>query len=613
MATPVWEPGTLYSPGALVRPRSAPAVDVGQPDNAGFETGDATGWTVAEIVGGEGEFLVNTSQHLSGSYAGEWFAGPGTGSEGGTEAYIINDERAAVNPGQTILAKCYIIYNTLGHSPGSRGQVLIAWYDESSTFISYSRGNVIAGRGNNNRWVLSSVAGIAPANAAFASIGVWMTRRFGTIFVDDFSWDYAYSGPPDGLIFRATQATAGYSGNSEPEWPNGVGEEVTDNEVTWEGVLTSRVVWEAEPILVSGDTEPTFPTLVGGTVVDNTIAWKAVSRRIEDSRCPNSKVVAIAASKIFAADKDIIAFSATVNPLDWSTPDDAGYIPFGLNLYGSNPVAAMGLYRGNLVAFNSEGFQMWQVDQDPANMAILDAVPVSCTYPLSVQSLANDLVFCNSVGIRNINIAGASTNLQAGEFGEAIDPLVTAKLAAAEFEPLALYYPARGQYWLVFGEEAFVLTINGTKAQSWSRYVFPEEITDWTLHGDKLYLRTETGKVWDVSETALQDDVGSEAPVDFNGVVWWPYLDFNSLARDKEMQSFDLVANAPEGVSVSIGYDQRNINARTDPHMLEDGDTAPGAGSVPMPMTAPSFDMKLTFEPNQAWEWFAASINIQDR
>jgi hypothetical protein len=274
-------------------------------------------------------------------------------------------------------------------------------------------------------------------------------------------------------------------------------------------VLTSRVVWEAEPILVSGGTEPEWPTLVGGTVVDNTIAWRAISRRIEDERCPQSKVVAIAASKIFAADNDIIAFSATVNPLDWSTPDDAGYIPFGLNTYGSNPVTALGLYRGNLIAFNSEAFQMWQVDQDPANMAILDAVPVSCTFPHSVQSVANDLVFCNPVGIRNINIAGASTNLQAGQFGEAVDPLVTAKINAAEFEPLGLYYPARGQYWLLFGPEAFVLTINGTKDQSWSRYVFPEEITDWTLHGDQLYLRTSTGKVWHVTEDALQDDMYS--------------------------------------------------------------------------------------------------------
>lgn len=529
MATPVWQPGTLYSPGALVRPRSAPAVDVGQPDNAGFEAGNVTGWTVASEVGGDGSFAANNAHWLSGTWCGKWNGGAGGGSEGGIEGYIVSTEKAAVNPGQTITGKCYILYNTAGHQAGSRGQVLIAWYDASEAFISYSRGTVIAGRGNNGRWVLSTVVGTAPSNAEFASIGVWMTVRFGDIYVDDFSWDYAYSGPPDGLIFRATQADAGFSGNNEPTWPTTVGATVVDNEVTWEGVLTSRVVWEAEPILVSGATEPDFPTLVGGTVVDNTIAWRAVSRRIEDERCPNSKVVAIAASKIFAADDDIIAFSATVNPLDWSTPDDAGYIPFGLNTYGSNPVTALGLYRGNLIAFNSEAFQMWQVDQDPANMAILDAVPVSCTYPQSVQSVANDLVFCNPVGVRNINIAGASTNLQAGQFGEAVDPLVTAKLKAAEFEPLGLYYPAQGQYWLFFGDEAFVLTINGTKDQSWSRYVFPEEITDWTLHGDQLYLRTSTGKVWHVTEDALQDDMYSvgnppvltgEANIGNNELTW---------------------------------------------------------------------------------------------
>ncbi len=33
---------------------------------------------------------------------------------------------------------------------------------------------------------------------------------------------------------------------------------------------------------------------------------------------------------------------------------------------------------------------------------------------------------------------------------------------------------------------------------------------------------------------------------------------------------------------------------------------------VPMPLTAPSFDLKLTFAAGQAWEWFAANLYVQD-
>jgi len=103
--------------------------------------------------------------------------------------------------------------------------------------------------------------------------------------------------------------------------------------------------------------------------------------------------------------------------------------------------------------------------------------------------------------------------------------------------------------------------------------------------------------------------MAQEFGTDFSGIIWWPYLDFNQLGRDKEMEAFDVIATAPEGLSVSIGWDQRDLNARTDPYTIE-ADTVPGAGSIPMPMTAPSFDMKLEFEPNQAWEWFAANIHI---
>src|SRR5690606_11694723 len=125
----------------------------------------------------------------------------------------------------------------------------------------------------------------------------------------------------------------------------------------------------------------------------------------------------------------------------------------------------------------------------------------------SVQPVSNDLVFLTEQGIRNIGIAGASTNLQAGDFGKQVDPLAKA-LIESDVIPRGLYVPSLGQYWIIFGDEALVLTMNGGKDDmSWSRYTFPEAITDWTVLGDDLYLRTENNKVWRVSADALQDDM----------------------------------------------------------------------------------------------------------
>lgn len=510
MATPTWQPGTIYPPGALVRPRSTAPVDVGQPNDPGFESGLLDDWDWSTDGGANIDPTVQSVTKFAGTYALRWVGAAGT-VEGGRALALVNGERAAVTPGQNIQGDCYILYNTGGFTPGSSGYARIYWYDAADVLLSITDGSDVDNSLGANRWGHSHVNGTAPPNAAFASMGAYLLSSGGDVYVDNFSWNYAVSGVPAGLIFKAVQDDAGYSDSVEPTWPTVLGNTVVDNEVTWEAVATSRVTWEATPILKSGSSEPTFPTLPGGNVVDNTIVWEAISRRVEDENCPNTKTVIIAASKIFAGDDDIIKFSATVNPLDWTSANDAGYLPFGLKTFGANPVAAMGLYRANLVAFNSQGFQMWQVDEDPANMAFLDAVPIGSTYPKTWVPVANDLAGLTAVGIRNIGIAGASTNLQADGVGEPIDPLVKAKIKELESDDdvLSLFWPATGQHWTIFGDEAFVLTVNAAKKKSWSRYVFPEAIVAWTLEGNTLVLRTETGKVWEMDDEVFQDDVYS--------------------------------------------------------------------------------------------------------
>lgn len=96
----------------------------------------------------------------------------------------------------------------------------------------------------------------------------------------------------------------------------------------------------------------------------------------------------------------------------------------------------------------------------------------------------------------------------------------------------------------------------------------------------------------------------------FQGVIHWPHLDFGNLGVEKQFVGIDLVADAPEGVNVSVGYDQTDRDARTTDYLLE-SDTLP-ANLVPIPVAGPSFDVKLTFEPEQIWEWTAANIYVQD-
>lgn len=590
MATPVWQPGTLYAPGSLVQPASVPGPTPAAIVNPGFESGNTdwtmdSGWSIGQF--GDGT-------HFQGTWSAQWDL-TGNGRIRATAAFD-------VTPGTSITASCQVQQGA--SSSGQAGaRVEIAWYTSGDVFISRSEGNIVDS-GSNQNWKQSSVTGVAPGGAAKARIGAYAFRDSGgdELWVDNFVWNLQIPGAPTGLVFRATQANAGYSDQTEPAWPTVVGGTVVDNEVTWEGVFASRVVWEASPILVSDAVEPTFPALADATVADNTILWTAMRANV--SQAPNSRVAAIAVSKIFAGDDDIISFSATVNPLDWATAQDAGYIPFGLNTYGGTPVTALGLYRSNLVGFNSQGFQMWQVDQDPANMAILDAVPIPCEYPDTVQPVSNDLVMLTARGVRSMGIAGASTNLQAGFFGQAIDPLVLAEIKAGAYSPFALFYPGAGQYWLVFGPQVFVLTMKGKSTDaSWSRYLFPHPITDWAIVGTDLYLRA-TGTpggdaVWRVNDEALVDDEGG-TDVEFEGYMAWPYLDFGTIGADKMLEFLELVVNGE--VDISIGWDQRKGQEAlaTTPYTT-DGDTVNGT-PIPIGVTAPSMQVRLTLRQNTPTE-----------
>lgn len=442
MTVAQWEAGTIYLPGAVVRPRVAPAL-VPQPiTNPGFEAGDS-GWTK------ETGWSIVTGTSSNRLFAGSWSAKFNNTSS----TNRILSTAVPVQPGTAITARCMVHQGDA--SAGVAGAaVLLRWLDGASAQISVSEGTVIDS--SSGGWKQSSVTATAPANAEFVQVGARGFRNSGSDYlnVDAFQWNHLTTADYDGLIFQAVQAGPGTSNNVEPDWPDTLGVTVVDGTVTWEAVSSTRVVWEASPIMVSGATEPTWPTEVGQFVSDEGIKWECIGRNIQDANCPNSKAVAIAASKVFAGDGDIVRFCATVNPLDWSTPNDAGYLPTGIQQSNADDAAVLGIYRSNLVVFNPSTFQMWQVDPDPASMQILDQIEgIGSTHNLAAQAVGDELLFLSQLGVRTVGIAAGSTNLSAGDAGSPVDSLVQASLTrtiAANKKPVATYYPSAGQFWIAF-------------------------------------------------------------------------------------------------------------------------------------------------------------------
>lgn len=456
MAVSLWQPGTLYQPGDIVQPITAPSPTAAAVVNGDFAAGnvnwDFTGGAELESTGGYGN-------------NGPRVRLPGSLPEG----LALNKSKLVVPATGSTFEASAMIEQGASIAGATRGWVEVRWFDVDDVQIAAERGNIVTD-GRGGAWKKSTVTATRPAGAAYARAGIGLfsvADHNHAVWGDDLVVSGTFAGLPEGLVYKAVQSESGFSASDEPAWPSILGQTVIDNEVTWEAVASTRVTWIASPLYVSGTTEPDWPTEIDGFVRDGTINWKAVSRRVEDPNCPNTKIVAIAASKVFAGDDDIVRYSATVNPLDWTTADDAGYLPTGLQNYGANPVAAMGLYRGNLVVFNSEAFQLWQVDEDPASMALIDALPLGSTQHRSIAPVANDLFFVSSQGIRSIGIAASSTNYQAGDVGMPIDPLVEPimrLMKGAGGKSLGLYYPSAGQYWLSFpGYPPAPLTAEGSE------------------------------------------------------------------------------------------------------------------------------------------------------
>lgn len=406
---------------------------------------------------------------------------------------------------------------------------------------------------------------------------------------------------PNGFVFEATTAPAGArTGTAEPNWPLVAGNTVVDGTVTWTARTATSITWQAVALYKSGPAEPVWPNTIGGTVVDGTITWRATTYHVSDPKCPNTKQTVIAASKVFKVSKDVVRYCATNNPADWSTVGDAGFLPTGLQAQIDPIGQALGIYRSNLIVWSAGEAQVWQVDPDPARMTLIDSLPsIGSTFYRAHASVSGDLYFLTRLGVRSISIAGGSTNLQAGDIGTPVDKLVQQDIAT-DNDPIGLFYPGGGQYWLAFDNETWVYSqsrIGGIGA--WSRYDF--SFDDFTQSDGQLYLR-EGNTVYLVDEDSAQD-----AGQNVDAIVQWPWLDLGQPGVQKMMVGIDVTGSGSP--SVAVGWDETNPAAFTAPYAVS-GDTQPGQ-IIPIPVSGPSFSLRLTYTGStQAWELQAASLYL---
>lgn len=314
--------------------------------------------------------------------------------------------------------------------------------------------------------------------------------------------------------------------------------------------------------------EPIWPTTPGATIVDGTVTWTCRTYAVLDANCPNTKQVLKLSSKIWAigVSGDTVRFSATNDPRDWTTANDAGFLPVGVQQSGTTVATALGFYTNRLVVFFSDSSQVWQVDVDPAKHAFLQSVDVGTVLSYSHSNMSGDVFFLSPSGVRTITRQDVTTNLIDSDVGSPIDNELIDGLLIDIVNAKSQHYRGAGQYWLFSGQKAAVFTFSRTTGiSSWSIYEFPYLMNAMAELNAELYIRSGND-VYKFDRTVKTDD-----GVFYHCDVELSYLDFKSPGILKQILGMDAVVDGT--CNISFRFDPREPNLKSDPPVTVIGDT----------------------------------------
>lgn len=278
-------------------------------------------------------------------------------------------------------------------------------------------------------------------------------------------------------------------------------------------------------------------------------------------------------TKMYVPDGKNLRFSAVGDPTD-TTGTGSGIIDVTAQDIGSTQVLAVEPYYDKLAVLGQTSIQLWAMDVDPlqnSQMQVLGNIGLVAPFAVA-QYGTGDVLFLSHTGIRSLRARDSSNSAVLNDIGSPIDTLISAKRAVITPEKAeaitALVDPLTGQFWMVWGEQVFVLSLyTSSKITAWATYEFSFEFDNVMLansrilvrRGDELFVYGTVapgGNPFDVNAAVGVDPAEYDAS---EVVVELPFMDFGSPATTKEWQGLDV---ACEGVwDVYVNPEFRNPGA----------------------------------------------------
>ena len=202
-------------------------------------------------------------------------------------------------------------------------------------------------------------------------------------------------------------------------------------------------------------------------------------------------------SKLYSIDGQNLRFSAIKDPTDWTGGTGYGIIDVTTEDQGLGDLVGIEQYYSYLALFGRTSIQLWAMDPDPALNTIQQVLGnIGLVAPNGVARYANgDVLFLSHTGIRSLRARDSSNAAVLNDIGSPIDSLVREKRNAmvpadADFIN-GIVDPLTGQFWLIWKDEAFVLSLYpNSKVSAWSTLRFPFNIDYVTVANSRIAFRS---------------------------------------------------------------------------------------------------------------------------
>ena len=161
-------------------------------------------------------------------------------------------------------------------------------------------------------------------------------------------------------------------------------------------------------------------------------------------------------NRIFGLAGSSMYYCALTFPLTWNDPNAAGNGFTVMSNYFSSPATlqAMAPYQGKLLFACRDYCQVWTIDPDPANFAVIQTLPnIGTMAPDSVKAVGDmDVYMLYDSGVRSVRVRDASNNAIIADIGTPIDMLLQSVLqtltTAQKATACGVVDPAANRYWL---------------------------------------------------------------------------------------------------------------------------------------------------------------------